>query len=710
MSDFHFIEPLWWLALIPLGLLLWWAWHADAGASAWQRIVDARLLAVLRVGAGESARQWPLRLLAAGWLLAVLALANPTFEREPVPAFRGDAARVVVLDLSRSMLAEDLTPSRLERARYKVADILDRSAHGQVGLVVFADDAFAVAPLTDDAETIRAMLETLSPQIMPVQGSRPERGLDLALELLQQAGARNGEVILLTDDAGGSRGIEAAKRVREAGHGLGVIGVGSAEGAPVPGVTSADGPVLARLDAAALERLARAGAGRYADLDSSDRDLERILSDASARRRALAERDPLLAERWRELGPWITVLLVPLAALAFRRGWLAILLCTLAPGALMLPQPALALSWADLWQRPEQQAAQAFAAGELERARELATDAALAGSAAYRLGDYAQAAAAFAADDSATAHYNRGNALAREGELEAALDAYDQALARDPGLADARHNRAQVKAALQAQTQQPSPQDRNGGARGASEESQEAEDERQPGDSGGDAGSDTGSDAGSDAGGDKGGDENGGQSGNASEEASAEPQRSAGHSAADQPREATDSAAASSGTDQDSAAASANGESGSSAQRTPADANAHQSGDREAQAPSEEAQAAPKDAPGPPAGSPADAEQGEQAAADYRDEAARADAAERAERAERRGDRQDEAMDDGARQGLADAASAEPALREREARQAADQWLRRIPDDPAELLRRKFLYQYQTRQRGADQPPNKTPW
>ncbi len=651
MSDFHFIEPLWLLAPIPLGLLLWWIWRCDVGASAWRRIVDARLLSVLQVGGGGPTRQWPLLLLALGWLLAVIALANPTFEREPMPAFRSDAARVVVLNLSRSMLAEDLTPSRLARARYKVADILARSADGQIGLVAFAGDAFAVSPLTDDAETIRAMLKALSPQIMPVQGSRPDRGLDLGLDLLRQAGARNGEVILLTDDAGGVRATEAAKRLREAGHVLGVIGVGTAEGAPVPGMTSADGPVIARLDSAALEQLAKAGAGRYASLSSSDRDLDRVLIDPRTRARALAERDPMLAERWRELGPWIAVLLVPLAALALRRGWLVVLWLTLAPGALMLPAPALAFGWADLWQRPEQRAAQAFTAGELERARALATNSALAGSAAYRLGDYAEAAARFGTDDSATAHYNRGNALARGGELEAALAAYDEALARDSEFADARHNRAQVEAALRAQAQQPPQQEDQDG------ESQAAEAEQQQMD---DAEGDTSAD----------------EHGERQDRQPASDERPAGQSSADRQQDDTDSADASSAVDRGSAETSA------------------------------------KSASASPANSATDAERGEQAATDYRDQAAQASADDGAERFDDQhdGSMRDEPMNDLDTRTAADVASTALEPQEREARQAADQWLRRIPDDPAELLRRKFLYQYQLRQQSADRPAGETPW
>jgi Ca-activated chloride channel family protein len=496
MTDFHFMTPQWLLALLPLGLLLWAGRRHDVGQAAWRRVIDPRLLAVLRVGRDERRlSSWPWLLLAIGWLIAVVALANPTFERKPVPAFRTDSARVVVLDLSRSMLAQDLTPSRLERARYKVADILSRSGDGQVGLVAFAGDAFAVAPLTDDAETIRGMLEALSPRIMPTQGSRPDLGIKRGLSLLVQAGARQGEVVLLTDDDGGVRATAAAEQLRAAGHRLAVIGVGTEAGAPVPGVSRSDGPVLTQLPVAKLQQLARAGGGVYAELSSTDADLDRVLRVAGQSQRALAATDPMLAERWYALGPWVALLLLPLGALAFRRGWIGLwVVLALGPGAmLMSPGPAQAFGWDDLWQRQDQQAAQALERGEHARARELADTPGRAGSAAYRLGDYQDAADRFAEGDRAVDHYNRGNALARSGQLEKALEAYDQALAQEPGHADAEHNRAQVEAALREQEQSEQSQSEQGQSGHASSDDSSGQDASDQQESGGqDANQDAG--------------------------------------------------------------------------------------------------------------------------------------------------------------------------------------------------------------------------
>lgn len=666
MSEFHFIHPVWFLALVPLGLLFWAAWRHDPASSAWRRVIDARLFAVLRVGGDGRSGRLPLLMLSAGWLLAVIALANPTFERKPVPAFRTEAARVVVLDLSRSMLADDLTPTRLERARYKVSDILSRSADGQVGLVVFAGDAFAVSPLTDDADTIRGMLEALSPQIMPLQGSRPDLGIERGLDLLRQAGARNGEVVLLTDDDGGARARAAAEQLSDAGHRLAVIGVGTDEGAPVPGVSRADGPVLSRVDLVALERLAQAGSGAFSALTSGATDLERVLVDPAGFSHTLAARDPLLAERWHELGPWLVLLLLPLAALAFRRGWLLAIVLVVGPGSAFFPQPVMAFGWEDLWQRPDQQAAAAFADGDLARARDLAETPARAGSAAYRLGDFEDAIERFGVGDHAVDHYNRGNALARSGRLEDAIAAYDAALERDPDFEDAGYNRAQVEAALEQMEaeRQPDQQQQQQQQQGQDPEQQPDSQEQPDQQSGGQSGPDE-------------------QQQDSAQADSSEQQQSG----SDSSEQSQTSQASGGDADQ------SDGDQTAGQQPQPAQASDT--------AESGQDQAAGDDASASELAAASDPDASAQAAADYRAEAAEA--------AEAQAGTAAEATDeDGTEAGL----QREAALtaEDREARQAADQWLRRIPDDPAELLRRKFLYQYQARQSDANALPAGQPW
>ena len=711
-AELHFLHPGWFLALLPLALVVTMLGRQRGGAGAWQRVIEPQLLAALTVGADGRPRRWPLALLGLGWLLAVLALANPAFERVSVPAFRDAAARVVVLDLSQSMLADDLSPSRLERARFKVEDILRLSdpaptgsgsgsmAAGQVGLVAFAGDAFAVAPLTDDADTIRGMLEALSPEIMPVQGSRPDLGIRQAQELLRQAGVQGGEVVLLTDDDGGARARSAAADLERAGHRLAVIGVGTEEGAVVPGVRTARGSVVARLDTGALRSLARHGGGSFARITADDSDLREVLRRAT--RGQIREEDkPEQVEIWKELGPWLALALAPLAAFGFRRGWLMLPLVVALHLGAAVPRPALAQAalapsasqvasttgagdswtqrWRDLWQRRDQQAAGALARGAFDRARAVAQDAARVGSASYRLGDFDAAARAFSADDSADAHYNRGNALARAGQLEDALAAYDAALEREPDMADAQYNRRQVEEALrrqqqsepqqhddqqqsdqqQSDRQQPNPQQT--GQQQAEQQRDQSAQSQGPGQSNQDSQGQQ-ADAGAEQ--EKQG-ENQGEAGDESPADQAQAQAQQGH--------ADDSGA------KDAASAehaTPPGEQAEPDATRPQQAAGTDAGDDAEQPAGEEQETA------------AEAERRRaaeaQAADDYRAEAAAA-------RAGGGGEPSEADADAAAGPGeLPDTAALE-------SRQAADQWLRRIPDDPAGLLRRKFLYQYRMR-------------
>lgn len=460
-AEFHFLRPYWFLALIPLALLLWMSYQAYRNDSGWQNVCDRRLLPYLLMIHRSASQVWWVGLLGLGWLVTILALAGPTWSKQTQPVFSMQKAQMIVLDLSRSMGAADLKPTRLMRARFKVADILAHSQEGQTGLVVFAGDAFVVSPLTQDAATITALLPALDPAIMPVQGSRADLGLRKAAELLQQAGFKQGEILLVADGINGESTLTTARQLRNEGFRVSVLAVGTQEGAPIP-VTeggflkdSNGNIVIPRADFEAMESLSREGGGRYALLSNDNSDLDWLLMKPV----------PTLAEEvqgtdqetvvWREFGPWLVVGLLPMAALAFRRGWLLIL------PVFVMPHPSWALSWDDLWQRRDQQVDQALRQGDFDRAANLATDPMQRGIAAYRQGRYDQAASAFAQASGANAYYNRGNALARLNRFEEALAAYNAALAEDRDMQDAKANRDLVKELLRQRRQQTQQQDSN---------------------------------------------------------------------------------------------------------------------------------------------------------------------------------------------------------------------------------------------------------
>ena len=483
---FHFLHPLWFLALLPLALLLWWLPRADLADSDWKQAVEGHLLPHLLNQPEQVFKQLPIWLLAAGGLLAILALADPSWQKKPQPVYRTQDAEVIVLDLSRSMMSGDLPPSRLERARLKVAEILKRRKEGQTGLVVFAGDAFTVSPLTTDARTIKALLKPLNPDLMPVQGSRADLGIEQAGKLLKQAGVNRGNILLISDGYSDQRALDIATDMRRQGFRLSVLGVGSDKQAPIPDpqggfVRDSQGKVvMPTLDIAKLQDLASAGAGRYSTITVNDADLARILPKPLQTMNSPMQGTDQTSDMWQSQGPWLLLALLPLAAFAFRRGWLLALPLVITVTLSSVPQSALASGWDDLWQRPDQQAAKALQSGDAARAQQLAESPLLRGEAAYRSGNYTAALNAFSASDTAQGSYNRGNALAQLGRYQDAIKAYDAALSKNPSLADASHNKQEIEKLLKKQKQKQKQQqaenkdNKKDGSKGKEKDQQQA--------------------------------------------------------------------------------------------------------------------------------------------------------------------------------------------------------------------------------------------
>jgi Ca-activated chloride channel family protein len=481
MLEFHFLRP-WWLAALPLGFWLGWRLMRVGGlAGRWRGVIDQALqpYVLAGIGTGLVERRTIFVVAATAWLLATLALAGPTWERQPVPAVRSDEALVIVLDLSRSMDAADVEPSRLARAKLKLLDLLERRRSGQTGLVVFSAHAFTVAPLTTDTRNIASLITALSTNIMPSRGSYPEAGLRKGAQLLEQVGVRDGELLLITDSEANSVAEDVARELNDAGYAIHVLAVGTPDGAPIAldgggFLTDRDERVVVpQLDIASLRRLATIGGGRFAVLTPDDRDLNTLLGrDGERTGDAMgmdAEDERFESDLWRDQGLWLTLVLLPLVALSFRRGWIVVWL-----GVLALPSPRVeALEWADVWLTPNQRGQRAFEADDPGRAAELFDDPEWLAASLYRAGDFARSAEVLDGIDSAEAHYNRGNALARGGEIGAAIEAYSRALELDADHEDARYNRDLL------QQQQPPPQSQQQQGDGQQQDSENSEDQQQ---------------------------------------------------------------------------------------------------------------------------------------------------------------------------------------------------------------------------------------
>ena len=634
MSEFHFLRPAWFLVLLPALMLLGLLWLRSGHAASWEGVISPVLLPHLLLENGNSLRRFPLLALGLGWLLAVTALAGPTWERQPQPVYHAPTDRVIVLDMSLSMAATDLKPDRMTRTRYALGSLLSEAREGRVALVVFGAEPHIVAPLTDDVATIEALLPGLSPDILPAPGNRGGPALRVAADLLQRVGSSQGEILLLSDGVSDTADtLEAIHELRRRGVQTSVLGVGTLAGAPVPRpqggfeVSGKGGLRLARLDESGLTALARAGGGRYQRLGEGT--VAALVSRSVDRDMSQARIDKEGIERWVEKGPWLLLPLLLLAAGAFRRGWLVVL------AVLVIPPPQVhAFGWQDLWLRPDQQASRLLEQGESEAAAERFENPGWRATANYHAGDYAAAAEGFAGED-ADSRYNQGNALARAGRLQEALAAYDEALAGQPAHEDARFNRELVEKLLQSQQQSS---DQESASDGSHSESQSST----------------------------------GQQGSMSDQHDQQEPNQAGQSetgAAENPgaTEMPDSEQADSGQQQ-------------SASEMDAEESAGEQADSRGNA-----------------GEQRSEEQGSAIEA-------RADVAPAVDEAaqENNGIREEQAVPEGDQQRMRENDMQQEPMSEQQL--ALEQWLRQVPDDPAGLLRRKFMVEHLTRQKRAQTP------
>jgi Ca-activated chloride channel family protein len=460
LADFHFLRPEWLLAIPVVVVTAAVFAFRRLAAGSWQAVVDARLAPYVLSGSQGQNRDGRWLLLALAGVLAALALAGPAWQRIEQPVFRSDQSVVVALDLSRSMDAQDISPSRLLRARLKILDLLERRASGQTALVVYSSNAFTVTPLTTDTDTVAALVSSLTTDIMPSRGSYPVAAINKGRQLLEQASVSVGEILLITDGASSPAAERAARDLHAAGFTLSVLGVGTPQGAPIPRasggfVTDQSGQMaVPRLEQTSLRSLAATGGGRYASITADGKDLDYLLSGEVVSNRG-AQDDAQATDQWYEEGPWLLLLLLPLAALAFRRGWAFVIVLAFF---LPVPKQAEASVWDDLWQTKDQQAQRLLEDGEAAAAAGLFENGEWQGVANYRAGEFAESAAQFAERGDARNLYNLGNSLAKQGEFESAIDAYEQALELQPGDEDTTYNLDLLKQALEQQQQQQQQQ------------------------------------------------------------------------------------------------------------------------------------------------------------------------------------------------------------------------------------------------------------
>ncbi|MCL6269776.1 VWA domain-containing protein [Sansalvadorimonas sp. 2012CJ34-2] len=453
-SNFHLLRPWWLLGAIPVFLLIWKLWQQRQQSGKWQKIIPAHLLSHLVENDDQPFSRLPALLTLIAGLITVIALSGPAWRQISTPVEKSRSPLVLVVDLSQSMLAADPSPNRLTRAKQKLTDILRLRQDGLTGLITFAGSSHIVAPLTDDNATLVNLVRSLHPNIMPIAGSHPEKAIAQAVELLRQGAGQAGEILMLTDEITSSQAKAINGELAGTGDTLSILGIGTEAGAPIPAesggfIRNRDGAiVMAQLDRSALQNAAAQNGGLYRDLSLDNSDINSLLPKASVTDETV--RVDRTWDSWHDEGRWLALLILPFAALAFRRGWLfsLFILCFALP-----PQNSYAFEWNDLWQTRDQTAMKLIEE-DPKKATEIFENPVWKAEALDRSGDFSEAAKLFGEQDTPENYYNQGNALARGGELEKALKAYDKALAGKPDFAAAKGNRKIVEDLLKQQQQQ----------------------------------------------------------------------------------------------------------------------------------------------------------------------------------------------------------------------------------------------------------------
>lgn len=505
MTDFdafHFIRPEWLIAIIPLLIMALLLTKISNKQSGWQGIVSSHLYQYLVVAKDKKSYKPPFYLVGLAWLLACIAMAGPTWQKLPQPVYQVSTGKVVILDMSMSMRATDVLPDRLTRAKFKTIDLLTSFEDGEVGLVVYAGDAFTISPLTSDVTNITTLIPSLRPEIMPIPGSEPLFAMQQAEKLLASAGYKKGEIYWISDGIEFDDIEELQGHIEKSPYRYSVLGVGTQTGAPI---MMLDGSfmkdvrgniVLPTLNSNYFSQVLGNTNGRYTPIQNDDSDIENMQFRSLTIEQDQVSGDAIgQGDQWRDMGVVFVLIILPFAAYAFRRGILVVLLSAIlflptepsyANDEAAIENTSKANEWmGNVFKNADQQGLEAFKKEEFDKASSTFTDQMWKGAAHYKNKDYEAALNAFTSVPGPESAYNQGNVLARLGQLEQAIEKYDEALKERPSHTNAIANKKVVEDLLQQQQQENQDgqqQDGEDQESGESENSDQQSDDQQSSD------------------------------------------------------------------------------------------------------------------------------------------------------------------------------------------------------------------------------------
>ncbi|PNQ55278.1 hypothetical protein C1141_14490, partial [Vibrio agarivorans] len=454
MAEFTFLSPYWLLGLILIPIVI-------AINSRYQIQRSSLIAPHLAKALGQAVKKKHYSAIWAGaWMITCIALSGPSWQENALPSFKLGQNRVLILDMSRSMYATDIKPNRLTQTRYKALDLLPKWKEGATGLVAYAGDAYTLSPLTTDSNTLAGIIEHLSPELMPFQGSNLASAIKTSLEQLTQAGVDQGDIILLADDLSDqelsdSLALLQGKKVR-----VSVLAIGTADGAPI---ALPDGSlmrnrqgntVIAKTNLKNLQKLARDTGGLFVPIQHNNRDVENIAAFTNLANDSMTttKNEDMQTNSRINDGFWLLPILLIPAVFLFRKGMIWMVFITIMPFTMSHKVQA------NPFLNQDQQGQQWYQQGEFEKAQQTFTDPTWQGAASYQAGDYQAAINSFKNNTTLEGRYNLANALAQNAQLQDAADLYKQLLKEKPDFESAKKNLAIVEEKLKDQQQQQQDQ------------------------------------------------------------------------------------------------------------------------------------------------------------------------------------------------------------------------------------------------------------
>lgn len=436
LSAFHFLRP-WWLLGLLGAALAWWARRGEGDAVGRASRISPVLLPYLIVRSPGSRGPRPIDVLALILAIGSVAAAGPAWHRDQPEFLDNVAPLIVAVALGPSMDGADVPPTRLEAAKHLVRDLAARRAGAKTGLIAYAGSSHLVLPPTDDANLLDLFTQALASDLIGPQGRDAAGTIALAARVL--AAERAGGTLLLLTDGADAGSLDAVRQRAQAASDLQVLVMAVGQSG---------------MDKDALQGLARAAGAPLGSLSVTPDDLDWITLHAQQHFQAVQDAQSG-AIHWKDAGYWLCWPLALLAWLTVRRGWnvawMAAILIAVSVG---MPTESRANPLADAFLTPDQQGRRAFDNGRFEEAAALFQDPYWKGRAAYQAGKYADALAAFSKVETPEGVFYVANTQTRLRQYDAALAAYDRALALSPGWEAAAVNRGIVERLLAAMSQE----------------------------------------------------------------------------------------------------------------------------------------------------------------------------------------------------------------------------------------------------------------